>query len=117
VTTAVRRRPLILAGVASAVLVAALTWYVLVVGHVGSRELVVLFQPGATTAEREAVRADCRGNARVVPEPPSTSQLPATVLNNVRYRIDAAEDRDLAALYRCLATHPSVRGTDIPGLE
>lgn len=115
--TAVRRRPLILAGVGGAVLLAAITWYVLVVGHVGNRELVVHFQPGATTAEREAVRADCRGNARVVPEPPGTSQLKATVLNNVRYRIDAAEDRDLALVYKCLAKHPSVRGTDIPGLD
>lgn len=78
------------------------------------REAVVQFAPDATLAQRAAARAACSHIPNATPEPMPTSGKASQLLNNVRYRIDDANDRDLAALYRCLTEQPKVRGVDIP---
>lgn len=72
------------------------------------------FAPDATLAQRAAARAACSHVPNAIPEPMPTTGKASQLLNNVRYRIDDANDRDLAALYQCLTAQPKVRGVDIP---
>jgi len=79
------------------------------------REVVVTFRPTATQAQHDAARAACATAAgRTTPEPAPTSTLPATRLNDVRFRVDEANDPELAQLYDCLRRQPGVLGIDLP---
>jgi hypothetical protein len=79
------------------------------------REVVVTFKPGATQAQHDAARTACTGVvARSTPEPRPTSTLPSVRLNDVRFRVDAANDGELAKLYECLRQQPGVLGVDLP---
>jgi hypothetical protein len=81
------------------------------------RELVVYFDSGATNAQREAVLRACGHiSPEAVPEPFSTKGPVANQVGNVRFRIDHADDRDIAHLETCLHNQPGVVGDDIPDL-
>lgn len=80
----------------------------------GQREAVVHFQPGTPEAVRAQVRSACSHLPRAVPEPLPTDNKASDELNDVRYRIDKASDRQVIALENCLGKFRSVQGVDIP---
>jgi hypothetical protein len=73
-------------------------------------EAVVYFDPDATTAEKEAVRAACPtvGTARQVPR--DTNNLATSRAYPLRYDISKASTVDQAAIYRCVERQPKVIG-------
>lgn len=74
------------------------------------RELTVVFAPGATQAQQATALRACTGAApHTTPEPMPTpgGRFKAP---GVRFRIDHADDRDLARLEACLQRQPGVRG-------
>ena len=80
----------------------------------GQREAVVHFQAGTPPAVRAQVRAACSHLPQAVPEPLPTDNKASDALNDVRYRIDKASDRQVIALENCLGKYRSVQGVDIP---
>lgn len=78
------------------------------------RELTVVFDAGTTDAQRVAALQACTATApHATPEPVITpTPRAAGPLRhvNVTFRIDAANDRDLARLEACLQRQPGVRG-------
>ena len=81
------------------------------------RELVVEFSADTTDATRQADRADCLDVApHVVPEPlPAASdKFQSDLDNDIRYRIDHADDNDLSKLQQCLRGKPGVQGFEYP---
>jgi len=86
-------------------------------GALSKRELVVDFSPSATTAQRAAVLHACGHiTPEAKPEPFSTAGPVANQVSNVRFRIDHADDREIAHLETCLGRQPGVRGDHIPDL-
>ena len=83
----------------------------------GQRELVVVFRPDATRADHARVREACKDLPGVVAEPLTTSMLPATIRNEVRFDISKSSDRQRAALYTCLQRDPSYLGADEPNQQ
>ena len=91
----------------------------LLAGCTQQRELVVHFKPGTTQAVRAAALHACTGAApKTSPEPmPTASAASSDQVNDVRFRIDSADDRDIAQLETCLAKQPGVAGfEDTAGL-
>ncbi len=84
--------------------------------NITKREVVVHFRPDATPAQHLAARAACAELPHATPEPLPKGTLPSEQLNNVRFRVDNASDRDLLALYSCLQKQPGVVGVDIPSI-
>jgi hypothetical protein len=81
------------------------------------RELVVHFSIDASAADHAAALAACSDvSTATVPEPMSTSSLPSQSVGDVRFRIDHANDRQVALLTECLDTQPGVVGVDTPDL-
>lgn len=81
------------------------------------REMVVHFDPSATSAQHQAALDACAHvTPEATPEPFSTTGPVSNQINNVRYRIDHADDRDIALLTTCLSKQPGVVGEDIPDL-
>lgn len=79
------------------------------------REIVVQFAPSASPADHVAARAACATAApRVSPEPIVHTRYPSTEINDVRFRVDHANDHDLAQLYNCLGRQPGVVGVTDP---
>ena len=77
------------------------------------RELVVVFGPDATAARHAHALQACTGVApNTSPEPIVPSSFSSSRLNNVRFRIDHANDRDVAQLQACLSRQPGVIGTN-----
>jgi len=82
------------------------------------REMVVHFDPAATSEQhRAALDACAHVTTAATPEPFSTTGPVSNQINNVRYRIDHANDRDIALLTTCLSKQPGVVGEDIPDLS
>ena len=80
-----------------------------------NREVVVVFKPGSTAADRDRVRAECAdASPHASPEPQGPGTLKSSRLNDVRFRVDKADDTELARLYACLTKDPSVRGVRLP---
>lgn len=79
------------------------------------REIVVQFAPTASAADHRGALHAC-GNAapHVSPEPMVHDKFPSTEINDVRFRVDKANDHDLAQLYRCLSNQPGVLGVSDP---
>jgi hypothetical protein len=76
------------------------------------RELVVVFTSEATPAMHAAALRACTGAApNTSPEPIVHSSFAASRVNDVRFRIDHANDRDIAHLQACLSRQPGVLGT------
>jgi len=81
------------------------------------REAVVYFADNAPESDHQAVLNACGHVAPdVFPEPIESSSLASNQVGNVRFRIDHANDHDLALLTECLNKQPGVRGMDIPDL-
>jgi hypothetical protein len=77
------------------------------------QEIVVVFTTGATAADHARVWGLCQHIPNVVPEPlDTTSKYKATLLYNVRYRVDHATNLQIQQLFNCLKQDPSVLGTN-----
>lgn len=75
------------------------------------RELVVVFTPEATAEMHAAALRACTGAApHASPEPIVRSTFAASRISDVRFRIDHANDHDIAQLETCLGKQPGVRG-------
>jgi hypothetical protein len=78
------------------------------------RELTVVFAAGTTTEQRAAASRACAGAApHTSPEPISTPSGTRGIERTgslVRFRIDSANDHDLARLEDCLQKQPGVKG-------
>ena len=73
------------------------------------RELVVVFASSATAAQHAAALHACTGAApHTTPEPMPTGGH--VVGSDVRFRIDSANDKDIARLETCLQRQPGVQG-------
>lgn len=74
------------------------------------RELTVVFGSDASRTQQQAALHACTGVApHTSPEPMPTPGGHFTA-PGVRFRIDSADDRDIAALENCLGRQPGVRG-------
>lgn len=79
------------------------------------REIVVHFKADATDADHRAAQAACADAApHVSPEPIVHSSYASTRVADVRFRVDHANDNDLAKLYICLGKQPGVLGVSDP---
>jgi len=79
------------------------------------REIVVHFSSSATPADHEAARAACAtATPKASPEPIVHNKFPTTRMQDVRFRVDKANDYDLAQLYKCLAKQKGVIGVSDP---
>jgi len=75
----------------------------------------VHFSADATAAEHLAARAACTGAApNTSPEPVVHTRFASTRINDIRFRVDHADDHDLAQLYVCLGHQPGVVGVSDP---
>jgi hypothetical protein len=78
------------------------------------RELTVVFTPGTTADLREAAQRACTGAApHTSPEPIPTPSGTRGIQRSgslVRFRIDVADDRDIAKLEECLQKQAGVQG-------
>ena len=82
-----------------------------------NREVVVVFKPGSTDADRERVRTECAdASPHASPVPVGPGTLKSSRVNNVRFRVDKADDAELAKLYSCLTKDPAVRGVTLPDI-
>jgi hypothetical protein len=79
------------------------------------REIVVRFVPGATPAQHREVRSACDHFTNARPEPLPTSTLRSVRLSDVRFRVDDADDAELARLESCLTRFRFVQGVDDTG--
>lgn len=113
----VRVRPLVRAG---AGVVAGLALGCTLAGcrqtaSLSMQEVVVQFKDGATAADHARVYEECGNLPGASPEPLVTdSKYKATLLYNVRYRVDHASNYELQQLYNCLSKDPSVEGYKPP---
>jgi hypothetical protein len=77
------------------------------------QEIVVVFTTGATAADHARVWALCQHIPNVDPEAlDTTSKYKATLLYNVRFRVDHATNLQLQQLFNCLKQDPTVAGYD-----
>ena len=78
------------------------------------RELTVVFTPSATDAQRVAAWRACTGAApHTSPEPIPTPSGNRGIERQgplVRFRIDSANDQNIARLEECLGKQPGVQG-------
>jgi hypothetical protein len=81
------------------------------------QELVVYFQQGAPQSDHVAALHACAHvTPAAVPEPIVKSNLLSNSIGDVRFRIDHADDKQIAELTECLNKQPGVVGFDIPDL-
>jgi hypothetical protein len=73
-----------------------------------AREATVHFDRSSSLAERTAARAACLDLPHATPEPVATDALSTRAQTEIRYRVDHADDHDLAVLYSCLEKQPGV---------
>jgi hypothetical protein len=80
-------------------------------------ELVVHFAPGTPESDHVAALNACSdASPEAKPEPIVTSNLPSQSVGDVRFRIDHANDHEVAQLEMCLAKQAGVVGFDTPDL-
>jgi hypothetical protein len=80
-----------------------------------NREIVVQFSSGATPAQHAAARAACAtATPKASPEPIVHNKYATTRIDDVRFRVDKANDHDLAQLYSCLSHQTGVIGVSDP---
>lgn len=80
-------------------------------------ELVVYFNQDASAADHTAALQACgHATPAATPEPIVSSSLPSNAVGDVRFRIDHANDKQIALLTECLAKQPGVTGVDVPDL-
>ena len=79
------------------------------------REIVVHFRDSATSAQHRAALDACATAApHSSPEPIVHNKFASTRIDDVRFRVDKANDHDLAQLYSCLGKQPGVIGVSDP---
>jgi hypothetical protein len=79
------------------------------------REVVVHFTLTATPEQHRAAQAACTGVApHTHPEPIVHDKYASSRVADVRFRVDKANDHDLAQLYNCLGRQPGVLGVSDP---
>lgn len=79
------------------------------------REIVVHFTSDATEAQHAAARTACANAApHASPEPIVHNKFASTRIDDIRFRVDKANDHDLAQLYNCLGRQPGVIGVSDP---
>jgi len=93
------------AGACTALLVAGCSF----TSSLKSREATVYFVDGATADQQAAARAACTGLPHTTPEPIATDALSHRAHTEIRFRVDDADDNQLAALFSCLQKQPGVR--------
>ena len=71
-----------------------------------AREAVAHFTPDTLPAQRAAARAACLDLPRTRPEPIATDALSVRAHTDIRFRVDDADDHDIAQLYACLQRQP-----------
>jgi hypothetical protein len=71
-----------------------------------AREAVAHFTPETTAAQRAAARAACLDLPRARPEPIATDAVSIRAHTDIRFRVDDANDHDIAQLYACLQKQP-----------
>jgi hypothetical protein len=80
-------------------------------------EMVVYFQPNAPLADHAAALKACaHASPEAIPEPIVKSRLASDAVGDVRFRIDHADDKQIALLTECLNKQPGVAGVDTPDL-
>jgi hypothetical protein len=80
-----------------------------------NREVVVHFSSTATGAQHTAARQACASaTPKASPEPIVHNKFASTRIDDVRFRVDKANDYDLAKLYNCLSKQPGVIGVSDP---
>jgi hypothetical protein len=81
------------------------------------REVVVYFTPNAPISDHAAALKACaHATPAAIPEPIVKSNLVSDSVGDVRFRVDHADDRQLAILTECLNRQPGVEGWDVPDL-
>jgi hypothetical protein len=81
----------------------------------GKREVVVNFTSTATPQQHAAARTACTGVApHTSPEPIVHNQFASSRVADIRFRVDKANDHDLAQLFICLGHQPGVLGVSDP---
>lgn len=104
-----RRTAVVLAGLATVGLV-VFGVYAVLDGPPPKVEAVVVFDPDATAAQKEAVRAACPTVGGALQEPRDTNNLATSRAYPLRYDISQASSADKAAIYRCVQGRPEVVG-------
>jgi hypothetical protein len=80
-------------------------------------ELVVYFKPNAPLSDHTgALKACGHVTPETIPEPIVKSRFVSDAVGDVRFRIDHANDKELAELTECLNKQPGVEGVDTPDL-
>jgi hypothetical protein len=75
------------------------------------REVIVFFAADSSQAQHEAALHACTGVANhTSPEPIAAGTHRVAPTSDVRFRIDKADDRDIAQLEKCLTNQPGVIG-------
>lgn len=83
--------------------------------NLSKREIVVEFTPSATAAQHAAARDACATAApHASPEPIVHTKYVTTHIDDIRFRVDKANDHDLNQLYNCLREQPGVIGVSDP---
>jgi hypothetical protein len=80
-------------------------------------EMVVYFTPNAPESDHiAALKACSHVSPQDVPEPIQKSSLASNEVGDVRFRIDHANDKELAELTECLNKQAGVEGVDTPDM-
>jgi hypothetical protein len=75
------------------------------------REVIVFFASDAPQSQHEDVLRACTGAAKnTSPEPIAAGTHRVAPTSDVRFRIDKANDHDIAELEKCLTKQPGVIG-------
>jgi hypothetical protein len=78
---------------------------------------VVYFSQNAPATDHVAALHACAHvTPEATPEPLPASSLPSNAVGDIRFRIDHADDKQIALLTECLNKQPGVRGVDTPDL-
>jgi hypothetical protein len=81
------------------------------------RELVFYFTPSSTAAEQLSALHACEHvTPEATPEVFSTAGANADLVGDVRFRIDHADDKQIAEVENCMNKQPGIAGVDIPDL-
>lgn len=78
------------------------------------REVVVQWMTDSTNDQHDAIRTECGSLPGVVAEARSPAQSAAGRLDDVRFDVTQASERQVNALYECLRGKPGVAGAAEP---
>ncbi|MQA77007.1 MAG: hypothetical protein GEV10_00755 [Streptosporangiales bacterium] len=82
----------------------------------GQRYAVVHFDGTVSYAERERVQLACAAPPLVKPVPMGDDKAKSARLSNVSYRVDKADEGDIATLSKCLKKFDGVVGIELNDL-